>query len=170
MDLARRRGRLGRGLGERLRPGGGSADEHALGRRLGHPVLRVEDIDEPRRVESRAEHPGDALGVGGRHETGRQHDEIGPEHPLHAGAHVLDLHDGPVVGVELDPGRGAPQELDTGRPCRRVPALALATEGAQLEVADRHPRRREEPPQPDGVLQGDRAAESRAVRQAAQVA
>ena len=114
MDLAGRRRGLGRALDERLRTRGRAADEDALGRGLGGPVLGVEDGEEAGVVEPGAEHAGDPRGIGRGHEARRQHDEIWAQDPLHPGGDVLDLEDGPVVGVELDPGRRAPQELDAG--------------------------------------------------------
>ena len=70
----------------------------------------------------------------------------------------------------LDRRRRAAHELDTGTPGRQVPGLVAPRRGAQLLEADGHPHLGEERAQPDGVLEGDHAAEAGAVREAPLVA
>ena len=89
---------------------------------------------------------------------------------LAAGGHVLDLDHGLAVAVELHLGRRAAQELDAGTPRRQVPVLVAHAGRPHLEVADGHLHGGEERLEADRVLEGDHAAEARAVRQALPVA
>ena len=153
-----------------LGPGGGAADEDALGRRLGGAVLAVEDLDEAVLVEFHAEGLRHRARLVRRDESRREHDEVGAQHGLARRGDVLDLDHRPAIGVELDLRRRAAEELDAGAPRGQEPVLVADAGRPQLEVADRHPHAREELLEAYRVLEGDHAAEARAVREVAPVA
>ena len=170
VDLAGHRRGLGVAFDECLGSGGGAADEDALAGGLGGAILAVEDLDEAVLVQIDVEHLGDAFDIDGRHHAGGEHDQVGPQHDLATGGHVLDLDHGLALAVELHLGRRAAQELDPGTPRCQVPVLVAGARRPHLEVADCHLHGREERLEADGVLEGDHAAQARAVWQALPVA
>jgi hypothetical protein len=94
-------GGIGDALGDGLGAGRGAADEHAVGARLGGPVLGVELGYEPVAVERRADQAGDLRRLLGGHEPGREHDQVGAQAAQLRGSDVLQLDHRPAIAVHL---------------------------------------------------------------------